>query len=95
MGIRFFLRFNFPFFILIHSGRIRKEALISIDMLTSPSPSELASLVSILTRFFTCLILSSAESSIVITLSSDGMYAVSALRNVDFPELVPPEIKML
>ena len=80
---------------IILSGLILKAALISIAMLISPSPSKLASLVSRLTRFGMCLILSSAESSMVIILSSGGMYWVRALRNVDLPEPVPPEIKML
>ncbi|MNE91501.1 hypothetical protein D3C80_1891260 [compost metagenome] len=64
-------------------------------MVISPRPSVLAFRVSRETRFGTVTICSSAESSIVMTRSWDGMNWDKALRKVVFPEPVPPLIKML
>ena len=55
----------------------------------------MAFLASRLTRSGRLISFNSAESSIVITLSSSGIYAESPLRNVVFPEPVPPEIIIL
>lgn len=95
MGIRFFLRFNFPFFILIPSGLILRAVLIKSLIVIGITPSTFAFLVSIRTIFFAPKSCNSAESSIVIILSSSGIYCDKAFRNVVFPEPVPPEINML
>lgn len=95
MGIRFFLRFNFPFFILIPSGRIRKDVLIKSRMVISRSPSRLAFLASSITRFSTRSSCNSALSSIVIIRSSAGINSDRAFNTVVFPDPVPPLTKML
>lgn len=95
MGKLFLLCSDFPFFILIPSGRILKDVRIRSRIEIAVTPSILAFLVSNRTRLSTPWICSSAESSIVITRSSDGIYCDSALRNVVFPDEVPPEINML
>ena len=56
-------------------------------------PSVLAFRVSSDTRFGTVTIFNSAESSIVMTRSSGGIYCDNAFRKVVFPEPVPPPIK--
>ena len=76
-------------------GFMRRAALISWLMVISPSPSVLAFLVSRRTRFGTCVICNSAESSMVITRSPEGMKDDNAFRNVVFPEFVPPLINIL
>ena len=65
------------------------------EMVTAPSPSAFAFLVSRETKLFTPCIWSSALSSIVMIRSALGMYWERALRKVVLPLLVPPEIKML
>lgn len=95
MGIRFFLRSNFPFFILIPSGLIRREDLIRSRIVTAPFPDALALRVSRLTRLSIPSICNSAESSMVMTRSSCGIKFDIAFRNVVFPEPVPPQMKML
>lgn len=95
MGIRFFLRFNFPFFILIPSGRSRRLALIKSRIVISFSPSRFAVRASSRTRFSTPRICNSAESSIVTIRASFGTKSLSAFSIVVLPEPVPPEINML
>ncbi|MNM83227.1 hypothetical protein D3C81_952810 [compost metagenome] len=79
----------------IRLGRIRSEDRIKSRTVISPFPSVFAFRVSSDTRFGTVTICNSAESSIVITLSSDGINWDKAFKNVVFPEPVPPLIKML
>ncbi|MNI60294.1 hypothetical protein D3C73_1154950 [compost metagenome] len=80
---------------MIRLGRIRSEERIKSLTVISPLPSVLAFLVSRDTRLGTVTICSSAESSIVITRSSPGIYWDNAFRKVVFPDPVPPLIKML
>lgn len=95
MGKLFLLCFDFPFFILIPSGRILNADFIRSLMVTTFLPSTLAFRASRRTRLSIFISLSSAESSIVMTLSPPGMYEDSALRNVVLPDPVPPLMKML
>lgn len=90
MGIRFFLRFNFPFFILIPLGRIRRAARTSVRMVISFSPSRFFPLASSRTRLGSPRICSSALSSITTTRSWTGIYPDSTFRNVVLPLPVPP-----
>ena len=82
-----------PTIILV--GRIRSADLIKSRIVTSPVPSALAFLASKLTRLATPSILSSALSSMVIILSSFGIYCESAFKNVVFPDPVPPLMNIL
>ena len=80
---------------IILSGLIRRLVLISCVMLTSPLPMEFAARHSICTLFSMWLMTSSAESSMVITLSLGPIYAVRAFKKVVLPDDVPPLIKTL
>ena len=73
MGKLFLLCFDFPFFILIPSGLILNADLIKSLIDTAFLPSTLALLASSLTRLSTSISFSSAESSIVMILSSLGI----------------------
>lgn len=95
MGKLFLLCSDFPFFILIPSGLIRRAVLIRSLIVIGVTPSVFAFLVSSLTIFLAPRSCSSAESSIVIILSSSGIYCDRAFRKVVFPEPVPPEINIL
>ena len=59
------------------------------------TPSVFEFLVSSLTIFLAPTSCSSAESSIVIILSSSGIYWERAFKNVVLPEPVPPDINIL
>lgn len=76
------------------SGRIRSAARIRSLIRISLSPSRFAFRASSRTQCASDK-RSSSESSIVITLSSCGIYADSAFRKVVLPEPVPPLIKRL
>lgn len=95
MEKHFLLCSDFPFFILIPSGRIRSAVRIKSRMVMGSTPSVLAFLVSRRTRFGLSTSCNSAESSIVIIRSSLGIYWDSAFKKVVFPEPVPPETKIL
>ena len=74
---------------------MRRLAFIKSLILISSTPSVVAFLVSILTRFSTPAICNSALSSIVIILSLEGIKFDIAFKKVVFPEPVPPQIKIL
>jgi uncharacterized membrane protein len=76
---------------MIRSGLIRRAVLIRSLIVIGVTPSVFAFLVSSLTIFLAPRSCSSAESSIVIILSSSGIYCDRAFRKVVFPEPVPPE----
>ena len=80
---------------IIRSGRIRSEERIRSRMDISRTPSIFAVRVSRRIRFGIDEICSSAESSIVISRSSEGINSDRALRNVVFPAPVPPDTKIL
>ena len=80
---------------ITRSGRMRKDVLIKSLMLISVVPSSVELLVSKLIKFFIFLSCNSAESSIVITLSSSSTKFERAFRNVVFPDPVPPLTKIL
>ena len=79
----------------MRSGLILRLVLIKSLIPIGLQPSTLAFLVSIRTKLGIFWICSSALSSIVIILSSLGIKAESAFRNVVLPEPVPPLIKIL
>ena len=80
--------------ITILSGLIRREFITKSLVEISPSPSMFLGLVSSLTTC-SCCKQSSAESSIVIILSPEGILADKLFNNVVLPAPVPPEIIML
>lgn len=79
---------------IILSGRIRNADLIRSLIVTDTAPSILAIFASSRTRLSIPLMRSSALSSIVISLSSAGIYSDIAARNVVFPLPVPPPMIM-
>ena len=80
---------------LMRFGLIRSAVRINSRIVISPVPSRLAHLASRVTRFGISRIRSSALSSIVMILSSFGMYCDKAFRNVVLPDPVPPLMNML
>ena len=80
---------------MMRFGLIRSAVRINSRIVISPVPSRLAHLASRVTRFGISRIRSSALSSIVMILSSFGMYCDKAFRNVVLPDPVPPLVNML
>lgn len=80
---------------MIRLGLIRRADLIKSRIVIATMPSTFAFLVSSFTRFSIPLICNSAESSIVIILSSLGIKLDNAFKKVVLPDPVPPLIKML
>ena len=80
---------------IILSGLIRRAVPIRSLIVIGVTPSVFAFLVSSLTIFLAPRSCSSAESSIVIILSSSGIYCDRAFGKVVFPEPVPPRNKYI